>query len=118
MTFDQPGVQVLLDRATADALDELTFGLVRMDRAGIVDFYNRWESTATGLTPERVLGRHFFTDVGPCTNNYLIATRFEDEPALDVVLPYVFTLRMKPSPVTLRLLKSPGSPHLYLLVKR
>jgi hypothetical protein len=69
------------------------------------------------MSRDRVLGRHFFSEVAPCTNNYLVATRYEEEPALDEVIPYVFTLRMRPTPVELRLLKQPGAARMYLLVR-
>ncbi len=71
-----------------------------------------------GLSKERVLTRNFFADVAPCTNNFMVAERFLSEPELDATLDYVFTLRMKPTPVTLRLLRSAASRHMYLLVKR
>jgi len=43
-------------------------------------------------------------DVGPCTNNYLVAQRFLDCDELDEQLDYVFTFRMAPTPVRLRML--------------
>jgi len=71
-----------------------------------------------GLSRERVVGRNFFTSVAPCTNNFMVAERFMSEPELDVKMDYVFTLRMKPTPVKLRLLRSATAEHMYLLVKR
>ena len=63
-----------------------------------------------------MIGRNFFSEVGPCTNNFMVAQRFEEELMLDEVLPYVFTLKMKPRRVNLRLLKSPDARRQYLLV--
>ena len=88
-----------------------------MDPNGNVVHYNKTESHYAGLSPERVLGLNFFTDVAPCTNNYLVGGRFEED-QLDERLDYVFTLRMKPTPVTLRLLKSPQAQQQYILVYR
>jgi len=48
----------------------------------------------------------------------MVAERFISERELDATLDYVFTLRMKPTPVKLRLLKSASADHMYLLVKR
>ncbi|MBK6689785.1 MAG: phosphonate transporter [Deltaproteobacteria bacterium] len=98
-------------------LDQLDFGVIRMSPEARVVGYNHYESRAAGLGKDRVLGRHFFTEVAPCTNNYLVSGRFDDA-ALDETLPYVFTLRMRPTPVKLRLLKQPGAPYQYVLVLR
>ncbi len=116
--FEAPAPMPWLDAASTTDLDGLAFGVVRMAPDGRVVAYNACESRMAGLSPERVLGRDFFADVAPCTNNYLVAERFRSEPELDTQLDYVFTLRMKPTAVRLRLLKSAASPHMYLLVKR
>jgi photoactive yellow protein len=107
-----------LDGMDAATLDALPFGVIGFDPAGLVDRYNATESRLAGLAPERVVGRHFFDAVAQCMNNYLIAQRFEDEPALDAVVPYVLTLRMRPTPVRLRLLQEIGRPRRYVLVER
>jgi|GEM_PF-625293 photoactive yellow protein len=116
--FDAPGMLAWLEGADAAALDALDFGVVRMAPDGTVLHYNLWESRMAGIGVERVLGRHFFSQVAPCTNNYLVAERFEAEPSLDAVIPYVFTLRMRPTPVRLRLLRGPAARHRYLLIER
>jgi hypothetical protein len=51
-------------------------------------------------------------------NNFMVAQRFEEEAELDEVVPYVLTLRMRPTPVQLRLLKSSHSETRFLLVER
>jgi photoactive yellow protein len=59
---------------------------------------------------------NFFTDVAPCTNNYLVAGRFDEPGALDERLDYVFTFRMKPTPVRLRLMRDEGADRQFLAV--
>ena len=118
MDFDDPTGLAQLDAMSATDLDGLGFGVARMRENGDVIAYNAWEPNMAGLSRERVLTRNFFADVAPCTNNYMVAERFLSEPELDATLDYVFTLRMKPTPVTLRLLRSAASRHMYLLVKR
>lgn len=98
-------------------LDELSFGVVAMNLEGEVTHYNTSESDAAGLSPERVVGKHFFSEVAPCTNNFMVAQRFEDEDDLNEALDYVFTLKMKPTPVELRLLKSTEHRKQFLLVR-
>jgi photoactive yellow protein len=117
-SFDGAALLQQLEDADGEALDRLPYGIVRLDRDGVVVFYNRAESMASGLSAARVLGRHFFSDVGPCMNNFMVASRFQDEADLDCTLDYVFTLRMRPTPVRMRLLKAPGARFMYLVVQR
>jgi photoactive yellow protein len=115
--FDDVDLLSELESAPDTVLDEVDFGVIVMDRAGVVVFYNHNESGRSGLGADRVLGHNFFIEIGPCTNNYLIAERFHTEPDLDATLDYVFTFRMRPTPVRLRLLAAAGSARQYLLVQ-
>jgi photoactive yellow protein len=114
--FDDPHLLAQLESASPDDLDHLSFGLIVMDRRGDVVGYNTFESARAGIAPDRVLGRNFFESVGPCTNNYLVGQRFADEADLDAVLDFVFTLRMAPTPVRLRMLARAASDRQYLAV--
>ena len=115
--FDDPGLLTALEAIPLDRIDEIGFGLIVMSRGGDVIGYNSSESKRSGLSIERVMGRNFFTDVGPCTNNHLVAQRYLDSDELDEQLDYVFTFRMAPAPVRLRLLARAGSPRQYLAVR-
>jgi photoactive yellow protein len=118
MKFDDELLYDELDASSDTTLDGAEFGVVAMDDDHRVVFYNRAESTLSGLTAERVVGRHFFTEVAPCTNNFMVAYRFETEAELDATIDYVFTLRMSPTPVRLRLLRRPDAKRQFLLVQR
>jgi len=115
--FSDPGLLDALEAVALERLDDLEFGLIAMDRQGDVIWYNAFEAQRAGLRVDQALGRNFFSDVGPCTENYLIAERFRQEPDLDDELDYVFTLRMQPTPVRLRLLARNGSVRQYLAVR-
>lgn len=115
--FDDQELLGSLESSSLAEIDSLGFGLVVMDRDGTVLGYNQRESRLSGLPPASVTGRNFFTDVGPCTNNYLVAQRYVDGGELDERLDYVFTFRMAPTPVCLRLLARKGSPRQYLAVQ-
>lgn len=115
--FSHNDLLAALESSDESILDALDFGVVGMTPAGTVERYNQNEAQRAGLTPERVLGRHFFTDVAPCTNNFMVAARFEEEASIDATLPYVFTFRMRPTKVELRLLKSPHHTRQYILVR-
>ena len=120
--FDSADVLSYLSQADDAALDALDFGVIGFDGEGVVRRYNQFESEAAGLSPERVLGHALFTVVAPCMNNFLVAQRFEDalaeDTALDDAVPYVLTLRMRPTKVRLRLLAVPGTAMRYVLVQR
>jgi photoactive yellow protein len=107
----------LLDASSLSRIDELDFGLIAMDRGGAVLGYNAFEVRRAGIARERVIGRNFFVDIGPCTNNYMVAERFHSGEELDEEIDYVFTVRMAPTPVTLRLLARRGSARQYLAVR-
>jgi photoactive yellow protein len=116
--FNAPGLFDWLEAAAHSELDALHFGLIAMAQDGAVEHYNAWEGQLSGLTPERVIGRQFFTSVAPCTNNFMVAHRFETEPEIDAEIDYVFTFRLAPRRVRLRLLKRPGGRRMYLAVTR
>lgn len=121
--FDDAALLAAIDVEVGhpEQFDDYPFGIVVMDRSGTVLAYNSDEARRAGLSRDRVLGRHFFTDIGPCTNNYLVAQRYEDATEqgidLDEQLDYVFTFRMRPTPVRLRLLAAAGSPRQFLVVR-
>lgn len=102
--YTDPNLFDWLHTATAAELDTLPFGIVAMALDGTVEHYNVAEGKLAGLTPSRVIGRNFFTAVAPCTNNFMVAHRFAEEAELDDVINYVFTLRMAPKKVHLRLM--------------
>lgn len=122
LAFDSPDLIAALHAADDGALDELDFGVIGIDSLGLVRRYNRFESTAAGLSQARVIGQPLFSVVAPCMNNFLVAQRFDDALAeqslLDDTLPYVLTLRMRPVKVRLRLLYQPGLAQRFVLVDR
>lgn len=115
LAFDDPRLPELLDESEPDRLERTPFGIVQMDRHGRVTFYNETEAEYSGLRKEQVEGHNFFTEVAPCTNNFMVAERYKEE-HLDTVIEYVFTFVMEPTEVTLRLIRRDDN--LYMLVQR
>ncbi|MGA0595783.1 hypothetical protein [Enterovirga sp. CN4-39] len=107
-----------IEAASPAELDEQPFGVIGFGRDGTVELYSATESRMAGLSPDKVVGRHVFGVVAPCMNNFMVAQRFEDEPELDATIDYVLTLRMRPTPVKLRMLQSAGASRRYLLIQR
>jgi photoactive yellow protein len=107
-----------LDTLPAEQLDTLPFGAVGLSPEGIVEIYNATEEQLAGLRRESVIGTHYFSTTAQCMNNFMVAQRFEDEPEIDAIIDYVLTLRMRPTPVRLRLLKANGMDRRYVLIER
>ena len=100
-------------------LDNLGLGVIELDDAGFVLQYNRKESDFSGHSADRVIGRHFFSDVAPCTNNSVVRAPFEEamrEGVGDVTIPYTFTYRFEPINVNLRLYRHSATETNWLIV--
>ncbi len=107
-----------LESMSDEDRDALPFGVVGFGADTIVQTYNATEARMSGLDPSTVMGVPFFDAVAQCMNNFLVAQRFEDEPDIDDIVPYVLTLRMRPTKVRLRLLADAGMPRRYILIER
>jgi photoactive yellow protein len=122
LEFNQADICDRIETLDESELDGLNFGVIGFDADTAVRRYNAFESKLAGLNPQRVLGSGLFTVVAPCMNNFLVAQRFEDAAvsatSLDATIDYVFTLRMRPAKVSLRLLASPKLALRYVLVNR
>lgn len=118
LTFSSQDILNEIESATQPVKDSAQFGIVQMHPDGVVAYYNPWEAARAGLSAEKVVGRHFFREVALCANNALVAQRLQNASELDVTIAYVFTFRMRVTPVKLRLLKSARSQYQYMLVQR
>ncbi len=116
-TFEDASIATL-SGAGAAVLDGLPYGVIGLSADGCVAVYNATESRLAGLSAARVLGRHFFDTIAQCMNNFMVAQRFVDEPELDATIDFVLTLRMRPTPVKLRLLQSEAAALRFILIHR
>jgi photoactive yellow protein len=111
-----------LEQLSHEGLDELEFGVIGFDNQGIVRLYNQFETSLAGMSSSRTIGQALFTTVAPCMNNFMVAQHYEDAQRqahpLDTTVDWVFTLRMRPSKVKLRLLAKPGQAMRYVVVTR
>lgn len=107
-----------LETLTPEQLDALPYGVVGLGSDGMTELYNATEAKLAGIMPTTVLGWHYFSETAQCMNNFMVAQRFEDEAEIDDIIDYVLTLRMRPTPVRLRLLKTASVPRRYLLIER
>jgi photoactive yellow protein len=62
---------VAIERLTTlspDVLDDLPYGVIRLDADGVVLAYNAAQADLSRFRRRQVIGRNFFEDVAPCTN--------------------------------------------------
>ncbi len=116
-TISTPEILGWLESQDPTAYDELSFGIVKMNFDGQVVFYNKQESLITGIDPSYAVGKLFFTQVAPCTNNFMVSEKYK-QIELDEELDYLFTHITTPTRVRLRLLKSAAFQHQYMLVHK
>jgi photoactive yellow protein len=118
--FDDARIGEKLRRLQVDALNALDFGVVVLDDDGVVQFYNRYESELSGVDPEDAVGRNFFTNLAPCSNNRIFLGRFRngvESGELDERFTYTFTYKMRPTLVDIRLYRDDDGTN-WLLVKK
>jgi photoactive yellow protein len=114
-TFSEANMIDWLDSNSEESYNNLTFGVVQMNEQGIVTAYNSNISIIGGVTKDNAIGKNFFIQVAPCTNNFMVAEKYQQE-TLDEEMPYMFTYITQPTPVILRLLKGKNG-NQYLLAK-
>jgi len=120
LDFDDDSVgERLRDLDTAQR-NRAPFGIIRIDDDGVVQFYNRYESELSGVDPEDAVGRNFFTQLAPCSNNRVFLGRFQrglQTGDLDERFTYTFTYKMRPTLVDIRLYRDDAGNN-WILVKR
>lgn len=114
-SFDDANLLKWLENADAENLDGLDFGCVKMNYENIVTEYNNAECEISGYNKINTIGKHFFEQVAPCLNNFMVSEKYKNDD-LDETLPYIFTHVMKPTKVIIRLIKGKMG-HQYMLAK-
>lgn len=117
MNFEETNIVEKLISLSDDEVDKLPFGVVKLSEKGLVKFYNKYESELAGLKPSDVLDRNFFVEIAPCTNNYMVAQRYLDQENLDETIDYVFTYKLSPTRVRLRILRKSSHSSGFFLVQ-
>lgn len=113
-------MEKVADLSSVD-FDALPFGAIRLDVDGKILRYNKKEGEISGLDPEAVIGKDFFTEVAPCTNVQEFAGEFRDGVAkkeLSAVFPYHFDFKMEPTDVWVRLFYSEETESAWVFVSK
>ena len=120
VAFGKEDVENVLSRMTPAELDGLAFGAVQLDAAGKVLVYNATEASITGRKAKDVVGRNFFTDVAPCTDNARFRGIFDAGVRannLNTMFEYTFDYRMQPTKVKIHMKKALVGDTYWIFVK-
>ncbi len=104
-------------------MDELPLGVIVLDTAGEVVFYNRYEEQLAQRDRVNVIGRNFFREVAPCMRVAGLVTHFErlGEQPLHVDLDFQFDFPFIPRPrdvrIRLRSFEADGAPYGVLYIE-
>lgn len=106
-TFVNQNVIDSLTLLTEVQADNLDFGVTKLTDSGQIIFYNKYNyEEFADFKGADVKGKNYFTEIAPCTNNFLFSGRFKRGVAmndLDNVFDYVFTYKMSPTKVKVHL---------------
>lgn len=121
MSFIDETIVTKLTHLTRDDVDTLDYGAVKVDNEGKILLYNRYESELAGVAPSSAEGKNFFKEIAPCTNNKLFYGKFQkgvDAGELNLAFNYTFTYKMKPTNVSVQMVKSDGEDGNWIFVKK
>ncbi len=101
-------------RLQVEKLDEeefrrIPFGAIELDEEGRILRYNDYESKLSGIGPSYAVGKHFFTELAPCTDVKEFHGRFKDGVArkeLNEQFRYHLAFKRNPIDVTITLFYS------------
>jgi photoactive yellow protein len=76
---DVPAPELLsfVEALEPNAIDDLPFGVIRLDGSGKVIFFSRTEAKQSGFGDRDAIGRKFFTELAPCMGNPDFMRRLE-----------------------------------------
>ncbi len=97
------------DAMTPAELDALPYGMIQLDAGGRILKYNAVESRLASLPQAQAIGRHFFTEIAPCTKVQAFYGRFREgviRESLDATFQFHFAFKQHPRDVTVRLFYS------------
>ncbi|GAB6091274.1 PAS domain-containing protein [Spirochaeta dissipatitropha] len=119
--FGTEDVKNVMSSLNDSDINGLAFGAIKLDAAGRILSYNKAEGDITGRDPKAVIGKNFFTEVAPCTNQPEFYGKFKAGVAsddLNTMFEYVFDYKMTPTKVKVHMIKSVVGDGFYIFVKR
>jgi photoactive yellow protein len=106
---------------TAEQADKLPYGVVKLDDQGNIEIYNQYNTDHfADFGNKSVIGKNYFNEVAPCSNNFIFSGRFHrgvENDFLDNVFDYCFTYKMMPTDVRVHLYRDPTSKTNWIFLK-
>lgn len=123
LRYKDVDVSTMLESMSPTELDDLPYGVIKLDNQGTILQYNTTESSITGRDAALVIGKNFFTEVAPCTNTPEFHGKFVEgfeKKFLNTVFNYLFDYNMTPVSVKVHMVlaKSVDQFHMWVMVKR
>jgi photoactive yellow protein len=75
--FDTPHLAQAIEQMAPATVDNLPFGVIRLNAGGKVMFFSESERRLSGYRKD-VLDRPFFSEIAPCMNNTFFKQRIDD----------------------------------------
>ena len=116
---DKDALLEAADGMTAEELDRLPYGMIQLDAGGRILKFNSVESRLAALPQAQQIGRHFFTEVAPCTKVQAFYGRFKDgvlHESLDTSFRFHFAFKQNPRDVTVRLFYSRRTRSVWVMI--
>ena len=106
LAFNSKDIRRKLPFLNDRELNALPFGVIKVDDAGKILFYNKYESELANVPVHEAMGKNFFTQLAPCSNSRLFYGYFKEgivAGSLDKSYMYTFSYKMKPTLVRVHL---------------
>ena len=100
-------------------IDALPYGMIQLDGGGRILKFNSVESRLASLPQQQQIGKHFFTEVAPCTKVQAFYGRFKEgvlQEQLDTTFSFHFAFKQNPRDVTVRLFYSKRTQSVWVMV--
>jgi len=116
---DTSALLTAADGMSAEELDALPYGMIQLDAHGRILRFNAVESRLASLPQQQQIGKHFFTEVAPCTKVQEFYGRFKEgvvRESLDTSFQFHFAFKQSPRDVTVRLFYSRRTRSVWVMV--
>jgi photoactive yellow protein len=117
--LDSSAVLEAADDMSSEDLDGLPYGMIQLDGAGRILRFNAVESRLAALPQQQQIGKHFFTEVAPCTKVQAFYGRFREgiiRESLDVSFRFHFAFKQNPRDVMVRLFYSKRTRSVWVMI--
>ena len=117
--IDSAELVATADDLTMAELDQLPFGMIQLDASGRILEFNAVESRLAALDQRQQIGKHFFTEVAPCTKVQAFYGRFKEgvlQEHLDTTFSFHFAFKQNPRDVTVRLFYSRRTRSVWVMI--